>query len=125
MTLERPRFFKQVFQTFTLKRTPLQWATFVFLFAVVWLFTVGLIIAGSFRIPQSRTGWILLIALGPPAWMLVELSIDRFGKSSFYQVTIRGMPIYARILLGVILALGLMLSWYSVFWAGAWVLSEL
>lgn len=123
--MERLGFFKQVFRAFTLKRTPLQWATFVILLAVVWLFTVGLIIAGSFWIPRSRTGWILLIALGPPARMLVELSIARFGKSSFYQGTIRGMPIYARILLGVILALGLMLSWYSVFWGCAWILSEL
>lgn len=125
MALERPGFFKHVFQSAVRRRTPLQWVTFVLLLAVVWLFMVGFIIAGSFWIPQTRTGWVLLIALGPPTWMLVELSAERFRKSRFYQVTIGGMPIYARISLGVILVLGLMLSGYAAFSACAWVLSEL
>lgn len=123
--MERPGFFKQLFHTFTLKRTPLQWATFVLLLAVVWLFIVGLIIAGTFWIPQTPTGWILLIAIGPPAWMAAELSVEAFGKSRFYQVTIRGLPIYVRILIGVMVALGLIFSGYAVFSACAWVLSEL
>jgi len=126
--MEQPGFFKQVSRTFTLKRTPLQWAAFVLLFALVWLFAVGLIIAGSFWIPQTRTGWILLIVLGPPAWMLVEFLMYLFRKTRFYQVvaaTIRDMPSYARVFFGVVIALGLLLSGYAVLSACAWVVSEL
>ena len=112
-------------ESFRRKRSLLDWVKFVLFLMVFWSVAVGLIIAASFHIPQTRTEWILLVALGPPAWMLVEFSMELFRRSRFYQVTIRGMPMYVRILLGVILALGLMLSWYSVFWACAWVLSEL
>src|SRR5580698_1123319 len=107
MTLERPGFLQQLLETAAQKRTPLQWATFVLMFAVIWLVMVGLIIAASFWIPQSRTGWILLILLGPPAWLLGEFLLFLLYKSKLYQRTIGGLPAYARISLGVVLLLGL------------------
>ena len=125
MTLEQPGFLQQLLQTATQKRTPLEWATFALKFAVIWLFMVGLIIAASFWIPQSRTGWILLILLGPPMWLLGEFLLFLLYKSKLYQRTIGGLPAYARISLGVVLLLGLLFSGYAAFSVCAWVVSEL
>jgi hypothetical protein len=125
MTLERPGFLQQLLQTVAQNRTPLQWATFALQFAGIWLVMVGLIIAASFWIPQSRTGWILLIALGPPAWLLGEFLLFLLYKSKLYQRTIGGLPAYARISLGVVLLLGLLFSGYAAFSVCAWVVSEL
>ncbi len=101
-------FFKQVSNNIALKRTPLQWAKFALLFAFAWLLMVGLIIAMSFWIPQTRTGWILLILLGPPAWVLIEFLMYLFRKTRFYQTAaavIGGMSSPTRIFLMVILFL--------------------
>lgn len=89
---------------------------------------VGLIIAMSFWIPQTRTGWILLIVLGPPAWVLIEFLMYLLKKTRLYQAAaaiIGGMSSPTRILFGVIFALGLLLSGYAIFSAFAWIASEL
>ena len=125
MTLEQPGFFSQIFRTAARKRTPLEWATFALKFVGIWLVMVGLIIAGAFWIPQTRTGWILLIVLGPPAWFLGEFLLFLLYKSKLYQRTIGGLPAYARISLGVVLLLGLLFSGYAAFSVCAWVVSEL
>lgn len=125
MTLEQPGFLQQLLQTATQKRTPQGWAAFALKFAGIWLVMVGLIIAASFWIPQTRTGWILLILLGPPAWLFGEFLLFLLYKSKLYQRTIGGLPAYARISLGVILLLGLLFSGYAAFSVCAWVVSEL
>ncbi len=124
-TAEQTGFSKAVVQSFTLKRTPLEWATFALTLAVVWLFYAGFIMLMTWRIPQTRSEWIFLVLVGPPAWVLTELFFDWLSKTELYRVFSEYPSPIARIVFGVIFFGSLMLVAYILFMGCSWLMAKL
>ena len=66
----------------------------IFWGAVAWLFVAALLALQFWpHVPESKTGWIVFIAFGPPLYIFGEAMSERFWSSRYGRALSRPSPV--------------------------------
>src|SRR5438552_10159229 len=85
--------------------------------AAGWLFVVGIVLLQLWpRVPQSFGGWVLFVALGPPAYLLAEAFAGWLFSERHGMVISRARFSLLRVIFGLLVSL----VFLAAYW---WVLS--
>jgi hypothetical protein len=97
---------------------PGNWVRFVLLLPVAWVLIFGFYISpwiGPF--PRSKSQWLLLVLLGPPAGVLIEALFGwLFSTQNGYAISRRGFSM-ARVLIQLSIMLACSGLLYALLWA--------
>jgi hypothetical protein len=85
--------------------------------AILWFFLAAVVIVEIWpRIPQSKAGWVALIAFGPPLYVLLDAVGDGFWRSRLGKRISNHPSSAVRVLLGVTLVVCSVVGVWAVLW---------
>jgi hypothetical protein len=85
--------------------------------AIIWASLAAVVIVEIWpRIPQSRAGWVALVAFGPPLYVLLEAAGQAAWGSRVGQRICNHPSSVVRVLLGVTVVVCFFVGMWAVLW---------